>query len=519
VIPPLRDAAADLLGWVRGYGRREKLFSRGDRLLVAVSGGPDSVALLHLLCRLAPELDLVLGVAHFHHGLRGEEAEEEARFTASLAASLSLPFHPGEGDTRELARRERISLQMAARRLRLQFLRDTCRQLFYNKLALGHTADDQVELFFLRLLRGAGPEGLRGMTPTTPEGLVRPLLGVGKEVVLAWLRREHLPFRQDSSNLKGDYLRNRVRLDLLPRLLEYNPRVQEAVWRAQTLLYEEEGLLAPLVAEAWKKAGEDLGPGFCRVLLPKFLELPGALQKLTLRLAAQKISGDYPLSAAQVEGLWDLARAGKSGGRVSLGDCRVARAGAELHFFSRLPVPPRERGTLPSAPGLFEAGGWTWRLSHPDRSSDKSPFLLSPLPPGGERVRVRGGTEQTYTNAYTPPETIRPPAPNIVRLDRDLVSFPLEIRHFHPGDRFWPQGAPGSKKLKDFLGDRKIPRWLRPYLPLALSRGEIVWVGGLRIAETVKVTGATRNLLEIELIPGNLGSRRIWEMLGALRAG
>lgn len=484
LIPPLMaipSAVADLPRWVDRYLRRENLCAPGDRMLVAVSGGPDSVALLHLLNRLQAELQITLGVAHFDHGLRGRESREEAEFVAALAQSLSLPFYPGEGDTRKLAGRAKISLQMAARRLRLNFLKDTCRSHGYQKLALGHTADDQVELFFLRLLKGAGPEGLAGMPPATPQGLVRPLLAVGKEVILAWLRQESLSYCRDPSNLKRDYLRNRVRLDLLPQLEHYNPRVREAVWRAQAWLQEEEGLVAPEVARAWAEVVEVAAPDFYRLHLSGFFQLPGALRKLVLRRVLHQVLEEYPLSAVQVDAVLDLARAEKSGGLISLGTCRAARAGGELHIFRRLPAPSRESGLLPSCPGRFAAGGWSWRL-------DSRPYLS---------------------------EAPRPRAAAIAWMDPDRVQFPLEIRGPRPGDRFRPTGAAGSRKLQDFLVDRKIPRWLRSYLPLALSRGEIIWVAGLRVAEPVKLTAASRNVLEMEITPGNADTRRIWEMMEA----
>ena len=248
-------SAGDLPEWVLAYARRERLFTPGDRVLVAVSGGPDSVALLHLLVRLAPELGLDLGVAHFDHGLRGEDSRGDAGFVADLARRLGLPCHLDRGEVRAAARRDKVSIQMAARKLRLQFFQDIRRRHGYAKLALGHTADDQVELFWLRLLRGAGLEGLKGMWPATPEGLVRPLLAVGKAVLLAWLEQEALPYRVDVSNLSRAYLRNRVRLDLLPHLTRgYNPRLAQTIWRTQTLLQEDERLLA-------RDAAAGLGPG------------------------------------------------------------------------------------------------------------------------------------------------------------------------------------------------------------------------------------------------------------------
>ena len=180
---------------------------------------------------------------------------------------------------RDAARRDKVSLQMAARKLRLQFFQDTRRRHGYAKLALGHTADDQVELFWLRLLRGAGLEGLKGMWPATPEGLVRPLLAVGKAVLLAWLEQEALPYRLDASNLSRAYLRNRVRLDLLPHLTRgYNPRLAQTIWRTQSLLQEDERLLARDTAAAWDRVARRLAADCFALDLNRFFSLEPALQ-------------------------------------------------------------------------------------------------------------------------------------------------------------------------------------------------------------------------------------------------
>lgn len=474
--------AADLPNRVGTLVRREQLFSPGERVLVAVSGGPDSVALLHLLQRLSREWRLELGVAHFDHGLRGQESAADAAFVAQLAQELGLPFHLGRGDVRREAQERKISLQMAARELRWNFLQETRRAHGYYKLALGHTADDQVEQFFLRLLRGAGLEGLKGMRFATPEGVVRPLLAVGKEVLLAWLESQGLPYRVDTSNLNRRYLRNRVRLDLVPELARsYNPRLKAAVWRLMALLQEDESLLAAQTEEAWHRTGRMVTGDLATLHLPRLLALPAGLQKRVLRYALGKLTPGTEITFGQVENLLALAQARRSGGQLRFGECLVARAGQELHLWKGLPTPPAGAVTVLRAPGEWHTPeGWH--------------FLLG-LTSGAGNPRS---------------------APDIAQLDADRVALPLLVRYFRPGDRFWPLGAPGTRKLQDFLVDRKIPRWLRPHLPLVESRGRIVWVPGFRVAEPVKLTAATRKVLTVQVRPGNPYTVGIWEILTAL---
>jgi tRNA(Ile)-lysidine synthase len=473
--------AGDLPEAVLAYARREQLFTCGDRVLVAVSGGPDSVALLHLLMRLRPRLGLELGVAHYDHGLRGEDSRGEAEFVADLAQRLSLPCHLGQGEVKAAAKRDKVSVQMAARKLRRQFLLATCGNHAYTKLALGHTADDQVELFWLRLLRGAGLEGLKGMEPATPEGLVRPLLAVGKAVLLAWLAQENLAYRVDASNRSRAYLRNRVRLDLLPHLSQsYNPRLAQTIWRTQALLREDERLVRRETAAAWDREARKLAEDCFALDLDRFLGLEEALQRRVLRLGVNRISADLSLTAAQVEALLALAKSERSGGLISLGEgVQVARAGPVLHLLRALPEPSREVTRLPDCGGEVESPeGWRWRLRR------RSGRPGDPWPP-----------------------------PGVARLNPDKVSLPLEARTWRPGDRFWPQGAPGAKKLQDFLVDAKIPRWLRSHLPLVAAGGEIIWVAGLRLAEPVKLLPDSRDRLEIGVTPGNADTARIWEIL------
>jgi tRNA(Ile)-lysidine synthase len=477
--------AGDLPEAVFDYARREHLFTSNDRVLVAVSGGPDSVALLHLLIQIRPMLGLELGLAHYDHGLRGEDSRRDADFVADLAQRLGLPCHLGRGQVKEAARRDKVSIQMAARKLRRQFFQDTRNLHGYARLALGHTADDQVELFWLRLLRGAGLEGLKGMEPATPEGLVRPLLATGKAVLLAWLEKENLAYRVDASNLSRAYLRNRVRLDLLPHLTQfYNPRLAQTIWRTQALLREDESLLRRDTAAAWNRIARRLAEDCFALDLERFLALEEALQRRVLRFAVTKIGANLTLSAAQVGSLLALAQSERSGGLISLGEkVQVARAAAALHILRALPEPSRGVTLLPGRPGEVESPeGWRFRLTR------------RPNQPGDSW-----------------------PSPEVAWFNPARVSLPLKVRGWRPGDRFWPQGAPGPKKLQDFLVDAKIPRWLRPHLPLVTSAQEIIWVAGLRLAEPVKLLPTSRDILEIAVTPTTPDTTRISEILRQLR--
>jgi tRNA(Ile)-lysidine synthase len=470
-----------LLPAVRNFAQSEKLFEPDLRVLVAVSGGPDSVALLHALSRLGSEWGLRLGVAHFDHALRGQASRQDARFVADLARDLGLPLHAGEGDVRGLAQVNKISLQMAARRLRLEFLEKVRRADHYDRVALGHTADDQVELLFLRLLRGAGTEGLKGMWPRTSTGLVRPLLAVGKEVLLAWLHQENLAYREDLSNLSHRYLRNRVRLDLLPQLQrDYNPRLKAAVWRLMAILQEDERLLTATADAALNTVARWITPEWAALSIPRWQALSPAVRTRLLRIILGRFLSHQEVTSSQTKNLADLAQGNKSGGTMIIGTCQVARAGQELHFFPPLPPPAGIDSTLLPGLGTVESPDG-WRLEARNLS-------------GLQRDR-------------------RPASPALVRLNSDQVSFPLTLRSVLPGDRFWPAGAPGARKMQDFLVDAKIPRWLRPHLPLVVSGERIIWVLGLRLAESVKVTPETSNLLELTISPTNDRAARIWDLV------
>ena len=460
-----------LLVQVQTYIRSHKLVQPDDRILVGVSGGPDSTALLHLLHRSAPLWSITLGVAHFDHCLRGAASSADARWVADLAASLKLPYYLGKEDVRYHKESKKISLQTAARELRLKFFQKIRQEHGYRLLALGHTADDQVELFFLRLLRGAGPEGMKGMWADNSMGTIRPLLGTSKARIVDWLETESLPYRTDDSNLSRNYRRNQLRLDLLPQLQNYNPRFYEAVTRFQALLQEQEDYLQ--VAASHSLTDLMTTPPNSPAGLPvaPFLALHPALQKRVFRLACGQ-------AGVPVEGLTHRHIS------AALNLCRQPRPTGEI-----------------SLPGnwrlLKENNLIIWHLGS------------SAFPPTSEYLIFEETGRGTFlhwtftwtTTTATAEDNITSKFPGSVIMDYGQLRFPLRLRTFRPGDRFQPLGMSGTKKLHDHFIDAKIPRSRRPFIPLLLSGDKIIWIAGHRLAESVKVTPQTRRLFKLTAIP------------------
>ncbi len=461
---------------VATFIRTNTLIQPNDRILVGVSGGPDSTALLHLLHRLAHLWSISLGVVHFDHALRGAESRADAAWVAELAAEFNLPFYLGTDDVRRHQREKKISLQTAARHLRLKFLQKVKQEHHYHTLALGHTADDQVELFFLRLLRGAGPEGVKGMWPHSAAGIIRPLLGISKDQIIIWLNSEGLAYRFDKSNLSRNYRRNQLRLDLVPQLKKYNPRFGEAVTRFQTLLQEQEQYLH---LEAYRILSKWLSSNNPPVQLSaaNILCLHPTLQKRIFRLACARAGVPVErLTSRHVSAALHLCRQAKPSGEISLpGNWRLVKENTLVVWqIKTTSCPPGSEYVLFEEEGTCTFLDWTFAwttvpATHWDNSSGNFP--------------------------------------GVVLMDYQRLHFPLKLRTFRPGDRFQPLGMSGSKKLQDFFVDEKIPRSRRPCIPLLLSGEEIIWIAGHRLAESVKITPQTLCIFKLTAISRHSDSR------------
>ncbi|MBI2866882.1 MAG: tRNA lysidine(34) synthetase TilS [Chloroflexi bacterium] len=456
----------------RRFFQREGAAYKGKRLLVGVSGGPDSVCLLLTLHRLKSELKMRLHVAHLHHGLRGAEADADARYVSRLSARLGVACTIGHEDVEALRKRLKLSLEEAGRLARRRFFARVAHEVGASAVALGHTADDQVETVLLRLVRGTGITGLRGMLSVseqradgTPMTLLRPLLTVRRQQTEAYCRSRGVRPRQDPSNREPRFLRNRIRHELLPLLRRYNPAVDASVLRLARLATADTDALTQQAHERLPNIVIGQQTGGVRLDAGQLDALPLALQRYVLREALSLLthSVESNIEAEHVDALMALLRL-RVGSSIDLpGAIKGYREYSHVWVGTEAPVSPWpaiEREHHLNVPGQSKVSGW--------------------------RITAR------YTTAGSDVATNDP---WVARLDAERAGTRLWVRSWRPGDRFHPLGMKQPKKLHDFFVDEKVPREWRRCVPLLCDTQGIVWVAGYRISERCKVTPHTRRIL------------------------
>lgn len=448
---------------------RYHLVNQGDRLVVGVSAGVDSMVLLHLLNACHQTFDLSLIVAYVNHGIRLDESEKEADLVQKECERLHLPFECGTFNAKEFQKIGKFSLQEAARRLRFHFFEQILQKYGAQKIALGHHADDQVETLLLRLMRGAGLQGLKGILPIREGKVIRPLLEVWRHEIEAFAIKNEIPFLVDSSNLKEDYLRNRLRLSLIPLLeKEYQPNLKEILLRTSAILREESDYLEKEAEKAYqdmvKAKGESLAFQYAA-----YQSLHPAIQWRVVQKMLRTICGEEKE------------------------DLEISR------MFRRLKQ-PTPSFILEFPPGICLEKRYETVSLAKKKVESIPPFEVELISPGRTFIQEIGKEVVTEEMDVKGQSGFPKGSSETAFLDYQVLQFPLRIRNFRPGDRFQPLGVKGSQKLKEFFIDHKIPRFERSKIPLLVSGERIVWVVGHRIDEYARVSDRTRRILKVNLV-------------------
>ncbi len=480
----------DILGKVRRTIEEYELLSPGERVVVGVSGGPDSLCLLHVLNRLRGEYDIELHVAHLNHLIRGEEADADAAFVAKLAEDWGLPATVEARDVPALAKAKGLAIEEAARQARYSFLGEVAYRIGARTIAVGHNADDQTETVIMHWLRGAGLAGLRGMQPMTEMKemrlgeksfdlrVIRPLLEVTRAEIKAYCREHGLQPRFDRSNLDTTYFRNRLRHELIPYLESYNPNIRELVRRSAKVIAADYEFLRSELERVWPQVVIKETDKQVTFDLEGWRALPLSLKRSTLREAIHRLRRSLRnIDWIHVEDARIALETKGAGTKVTLprglmltigyGEFFVAEEG-QIEFPTDLPLLFVD--VLPlSVPGTTELPQSDWLVEARILSREE-------LPPNWEEN----------------------PDPWQAFLDHEKTGPNLILRHRNKGDRFQPLGMEGHQvTLSAFMINVKIPSHLRDLIPIVATPCHIVWVAGWRLDERVKITEGTERILHL----------------------
>jgi len=457
--------------FIREYG----LVSGGEKVLVAVSGGPDSVCMLHVLNSLKEVLDIQLHIAHLDHGLRGDESAADAAWVEASAAALGIPATIEKQDVAEWRKKSKTSLEEAAREVRYRFLQSVAHQEGAGRVAVGHTRDDQVETTLMHLLRGSGTQGLRGLKAAAPmpygaggDGtwVIRPLLEVARQETAAYCAAHDLNPRTDTSNEQVRFLRNRIRLELIPLLRQYNADIDGTLVRLADLAGEDADFMDEQATLVCNAAVTSEG---CLTCLDsgKLRGLPLALQRRVFRIVLEKSYGSLrDIEAAHVDSLVRLM---------------FSNTGRSVNLPGGIVAANERNRMVVSAPG---SAACPWPVL------DRDYVLNVPGDTGLPGWRV---TATIMEENFFKDDDIFSASFDLARAGRNLT-----VRGRMAGDRFHPLGMAHSRKLQDFMVDSAIPRSWRASVPIVCSPEQVVWVVGWRIDDRVKVTTSSQGVLRLD---------------------
>ncbi len=478
-----RKVEKKILRTVRQTIATHRMLAAGDSVLIAVSGGPDSVILAHVLHTLTAEYPLRLAIAHLNHCLRKKDSDRDAEFVADFARRLDVPFYTEKKDVIALQRSAHLSLEETARKIRYGFLEDIAARYGFNKIAIGHHSNDNAELVLMNLLRGSGPLGLSGIIPVRDGKIVRPLIHLKRSEIIDYIAEKKLPVVTDASNTDLSFRRNRVRHHLIPELEKsYNPGIIETLNRLGTIMRAEDQWFENVLRQDFNKCISVKGPDAISLDIARFEGLATAAKRRIIRKAILSVKRDLRrITLLHIDAVLALVEKRPGVGCLNLpAGIRIVRNAAEL--------------TINKSENVIPAGS--------DRSAGPVgvDYRYTITTPGVLSVKEAGATITLAEIGLDDLPDFNDAGKNLAFFDMDCLQFPLVVRNTRPGDRFAPLGVNGTQKVKKYFIDNKIPGPQRRACPLLLSGGKIIWIAGHRIDNCVKVVSATRRILKAELL-------------------
>jgi len=458
-----------------------------DSVLVGVSGGADSVALVHVMKEIAPIFSIKLGIAHLNHSLRGNESDADASFVVSLSEKLNLPCYTAKEDVVEYKNKHGFSLEEAGRRVRYAFFENIAQREGFNKIALGHTGDDNAELVLMYLLRGSGPLGISGIPPIrgvfkTNLLIIRPFIKTSRSDIIKYISAKSLSYVVDKSNMDMKYLRNKIRHNLIPELKEnYNPKIVETINRLASIMRSEDEWMENELESILNK--NTLFTENNRIVLSVsgMNALHPAAKRRIARSAIEKVKGNLRrISYSHVELVAAQLVSDSDSWSLDLPDrIRITRIGKEL-------IVSKEEKNL--------------RNLSSKRSVKNKAFFEYFIDEPGSIVAEKEGFNISFSEIKKMNlSDICHAGQGVAFFDMEKISFPVIIRNYLPGDRFTPLGMQGSQKIAKYLINNKVPRENRIKSPVVISNGKIIWLAGFVIDDSVRVTSETRKVLKAEL--------------------
>ena len=470
------------------------MLSGGDRVLVSISGGPDSTFLILALNMLKKVYDLKLFAFHLDHMTRNGESSKDAEFVAGLCKDLGIKLFASRIDARQWCRQHKLSFQEGARKLRLQFLTQTADKCRADRIATGHNAEDNVETFFMHLARGAGLKGLSGIRPVSSK-FIRPLIRTSRNDIMRYLESNQIPYCTDKTNLENTYFRNKIRNVLMPYLKEkFSNSFDKQLLKSIEFIRQDNDLISSLAEKEFKKkASLERNPATGEIFLVKLpltqlSKMHSVLAKRIIIKSIELVKGDIEnIKSKNLETILKISAVGGESRQVKLVENIISyKEGKFLYIFNK---------NNTRAPFLH--------MLNLSGSATENTEFASEIQPGTqiwiEELGILAASEILDKNIAA--INYKDASNKEAYLDFDKIIFPLKVKQWHPGsgDRFYPLGIDGSKKIHDFLMDLKIPKSSRTLVPIFFDRNKIVWVGGFRIDARVKINTSTKKILHIKI--------------------